>query len=385
MQTASAFGQVQGALSFFVSAYTRSPAGSRWSTGSPASRRSIEPGASARGRRARRIDAAPASGCRRRASPSACPNGAEIVRVPELVASRRATTCSSPARPAPARPACSARSAASGRSATARSTCPRTRSVMVLPQRAYLPLGTLKATLTYPKPRRRFAIDEVGEALKDVGLGHLVDAPRRGGINGRTGSRAASSSASASPARSCSGPTGCSSTRRPARSTRPPRRRSTGCSWSACPRRRSSRSATGRASPHSTSASSPSARRTAATCGPVNGVSLDRRIARLLDDARKAVRQPAIPVSGREGLQRAPTRDRPRRRRAATPTPGAAAGAAIRALHAFIARSRRAIRRMTVMAKSGSSRTSASKVPDRRRPVRPSRRRPPRRSAARGR
>jgi putative ATP-binding cassette transporter len=50
--------------------------------------------------------------------------------------------------------------------------------LLVLPQRAYLPIGSLKGALTYPRQPEAFGDAEVGEALAAVGLGHL--APRLG-------------------------------------------------------------------------------------------------------------------------------------------------------------------------------------------------------------
>ena len=50
--------------------------------------------------------------------------------------------------------------------------------VLVLPQKAYLPIATLKGALTYPKPVEAFEDAEVVEALRAVGLDHLV--PRLG-------------------------------------------------------------------------------------------------------------------------------------------------------------------------------------------------------------
>jgi putative ATP-binding cassette transporter len=47
--------------------------------------------------------------------------------------------------------------------------------VLALPQNAYLPLGTLKRALTYPKPADAFSDDEIADALREVGLGHLVE------------------------------------------------------------------------------------------------------------------------------------------------------------------------------------------------------------------
>ena len=45
----------------------------------------------------------------------------------------------------------------------------------LLPQRAYVPAGSLRRAATYPEPAESKSVDEVAKALKQVGLGHLVD------------------------------------------------------------------------------------------------------------------------------------------------------------------------------------------------------------------
>lgn len=50
---------------------------------------------------------------------------------------------------------------------------PKGASVLVLPQRPYLPLGTLRGALAYPKPQDAFAPSEMSEVLEAVGLGAL--------------------------------------------------------------------------------------------------------------------------------------------------------------------------------------------------------------------
>ena len=47
--------------------------------------------------------------------------------------------------------------------------------MLLMPQRAYIPVGTLRRAATYPEPAESKTIDDVGKALKLVGLGHLVD------------------------------------------------------------------------------------------------------------------------------------------------------------------------------------------------------------------
>jgi putative ATP-binding cassette transporter len=47
--------------------------------------------------------------------------------------------------------------------------------MILMPQRAYVPAGSLRRAATYPEPADSKEIDEVAKALKQVGLGHLVD------------------------------------------------------------------------------------------------------------------------------------------------------------------------------------------------------------------
>ena len=47
--------------------------------------------------------------------------------------------------------------------------------MFLMPQRAYVPVGTLRRAATYPEPANSKGIEEVTEALKRVGLKHLID------------------------------------------------------------------------------------------------------------------------------------------------------------------------------------------------------------------
>jgi len=47
--------------------------------------------------------------------------------------------------------------------------------MLLLPQKAYVPSGTLRRAATYPEPAESKDVEEVAKALKLVGLGHLVD------------------------------------------------------------------------------------------------------------------------------------------------------------------------------------------------------------------
>jgi vitamin B12/bleomycin/antimicrobial peptide transport system ATP-binding/permease protein len=47
--------------------------------------------------------------------------------------------------------------------------------MFLMPQRAYVPVGTLRRAATYPEPAESYDVDDVAKALKRVGLSHLVD------------------------------------------------------------------------------------------------------------------------------------------------------------------------------------------------------------------
>jgi len=171
MQTASAFGHVQGALSFFVSAYTAIASWKAVLDRLAGFEKSIG--------KARALDAygprIEPTGDRLKAD-GLCvclPNGAEIVRVPKLTVGRgERLLVTGPT--------------GSGKTSLFRALggvwpfgsgtidVPGDAHAMVLPQRAYLPLGSLKGTLTYPKPAEAFSNEEVAEAVRAVGLDHLI-------------------------------------------------------------------------------------------------------------------------------------------------------------------------------------------------------------------
>jgi putative ATP-binding cassette transporter len=46
--------------------------------------------------------------------------------------------------------------------------------MMFLPQRPYLPLGTLASAVSYPKPADTFAREDIEAALERVGLGEFI-------------------------------------------------------------------------------------------------------------------------------------------------------------------------------------------------------------------
>jgi putative ATP-binding cassette transporter len=47
--------------------------------------------------------------------------------------------------------------------------------VLLMSQRAYVPVGTLRRAVTYPLPAEDKTVDEIAGALKLVGLEHLVE------------------------------------------------------------------------------------------------------------------------------------------------------------------------------------------------------------------
>jgi putative ATP-binding cassette transporter len=47
--------------------------------------------------------------------------------------------------------------------------------VFLLPQRPYVPSGTLRRATTYPAPAEDWDIETIGKALDEVGLGHLKE------------------------------------------------------------------------------------------------------------------------------------------------------------------------------------------------------------------
>jgi putative ATP-binding cassette transporter len=51
---------------------------------------------------------------------------------------------------------------------------PKGASILVLPQRPYMPLGSLRGALAYPGPEDAFSPDEIDDVLKAVGLGGFV-------------------------------------------------------------------------------------------------------------------------------------------------------------------------------------------------------------------
>jgi putative ATP-binding cassette transporter len=51
----------------------------------------------------------------------------------------------------------------------------RGQKILLMPQRAYVPVGTLRRAATYPEPPESASDEDIQRVLKMVGLGHLVD------------------------------------------------------------------------------------------------------------------------------------------------------------------------------------------------------------------
>ncbi len=181
MQTASAFGSVQGALSYFVSSSVYRTlaewiavvdrldgfqhaveAGRAAAVAPPVVK--VEPTADARAVELADVEVTLPNG------------GRSLVGADARRAAEGRDACCSTGRPARASRRCSAPSPASGRSARARVTVPKDARVMMLPQRPYFPVGTLAAAIAYPAEPTAYSREQLTETLEAVGLPAL--APR---------------------------------------------------------------------------------------------------------------------------------------------------------------------------------------------------------------
>ena len=228
MQTASAFGSVQGALSFFINIYRI--AGGLAGRALPS-------------RRIRDVDPERAS-----ISRPARPRSSRCLR--ERRRDRLARSCCCVCRTErrwsrPRLQACAGeRTLVTGPSGSGKSTLfraiagiwpfgagsiavPAGAALMMLPQRPYFPTGSLHGAIEYPA-KRGVHRSQISSAMVAIGLPELAERSTRK----RTGtghSRSANSSASASRGRCCMRRTTCSSTRPPPRSTNRRRPRCTAC------------------------------------------------------------------------------------------------------------------------------------------------------------
>jgi len=173
-QTADAFGSVQGALSYFVTVYRTMAEWRAVVARLDGFETSIE-GAEALAGASRAIDIA--SSNQRDGIDLAqllvnLPNGAPLVSAEDFSFKADANTL------------------VTGPSGAGKSTLfraiagvwpfgsgsiaiPANATLMMLPQRPYFPIGTLRSAITYPGPAESFAADKVREILSAVGLGRL--------------------------------------------------------------------------------------------------------------------------------------------------------------------------------------------------------------------
>jgi putative ATP-binding cassette transporter len=174
MQTASAFGQVQSSFSFFVTAYTSIAEWKAIIDRLSGFRRSINRASEVR-------QTAPHISYREGAEPALAardlsvqlPEGEELVHLDHLrLGAGEHLLVTGPS--------------GSGKTSLLRALSgawefgsgevihPAGQSVLMLPQRSYLPLGTLRGALTYPAGEAAFSDAAVRAVLEASGLGHLL-------------------------------------------------------------------------------------------------------------------------------------------------------------------------------------------------------------------
>ncbi len=133
---------------------------------------------------------------------------------------------------------------------------PEGAKLMLLPQRPYVPMGTLAAAIVYPAAPGAFPREAMAEAMRAARLESFVDRLDEDDNWGQRLSGGEQQRVAVARALLAK-PTGCSSTRRPRRWMKSSRRKSTPCWRSGCRARPSSPSAIARRSKPSTGAISP--------------------------------------------------------------------------------------------------------------------------------
>lgn len=173
MQIAQAFSQVQSSLSFFVTAYTRIADWKAVLDRLTGFEKSID-WAQELGKDAPRVEFMSEGSGTLHVDQLAVglPNGQEIVHLTDFVI-------------APGERVLVTGPSGSGKTSLFRALggvwpfgtgtvrVPAGASVLVLPQRPYLPLGTLRGALAYPRPQETFTPEEIDAVLVAVGLGTL--------------------------------------------------------------------------------------------------------------------------------------------------------------------------------------------------------------------
>jgi putative ATP-binding cassette transporter len=172
-QTASAFGQVQGALSWFIGAYTQFAA---WKAtvdrliGFAATLEQV------------RTEAAAAAGERAEGAGDALALEDVALSLPQGAALLAPTSLQLE----PRRNVLITGASGSGKSTLFRALAgiwpywkgrirlPKGARTLFLPQKAYLPIGSLRHAVSYPDESGKFTDAEVSDALRAVGLGHLA-------------------------------------------------------------------------------------------------------------------------------------------------------------------------------------------------------------------
>ena len=174
-QTAGAFSQVQSAMSFFISAYTTLAAFKanvdRLTSFNDSMTRAEAAGL------ASKIDVAPEKGGQDLVLDDlklALPDRREIVGIDDFTFKQGTSVLvTGPS--------------GSGKSTMLRAISgvwpfgeghvhvPAGKRVMLIPQKAYIPAGTLRAAITYPGLDEQYQDEEIGKALRSVKLDHLVD------------------------------------------------------------------------------------------------------------------------------------------------------------------------------------------------------------------